>query len=995
MTLALALLGPMHVTLDGQSVTGFKYDKVRALLAYLAVEADRPHERQALLGMLWPDLPEDAARNNLRQTLLTLREAIGDRAAQPPFLLTSRATIQFNRASDHWLDVSAFTALLAACERHAHANAASCKACAQRLQQTVDLYRGPFLAEFFLPDSEAFEEWAVLKREGLHRLLLTALERLVAYHERRGQYERALGCAQRLLALDPWREEIHRDAIRLHLLNGERSAALEQFAQCRRVLADELGLEPEPETQALYEHIRDGHAHRAGALSLPSARRHTLPSQPTPFVGREAELAEIGRMLDSGECRLLTLIGPGGIGKTRLALQAATERVDTFVDGVFFVPLAGLPTADMLGGTLATALELESGAAADLRAQLLHYLRDKELLLVLDNFEHLLDGTELLTDILHHAPEVTLLVTSRARLNLRAEWLFDVPGLPLPYVPSRDEPVHEATATNDAVQLFVQSARRVCTGFTLTIHNQASVVQICRLVAGMPLAIELAAALVRALSCMEIAQELERGSAFLTTTARDTPARHRSLRAVFEHSWQLLPGEEQRTLRRLAVFRGGFRREAAEELGGATLTELTSLIDTSLIRYNRVGRYDLHELVRQYAEAKLVSADEDQPIRRRYADYYLKLAETAETHFFDAEQQTWLTRLEEEHDNLRTVLQWALGAGALETALRLAGALTRFWAIRGHLGEGRNWLEQALKQPGRDDISTHVRLKALNGAGTLARLQGDLVGASQWLNACLALSRIANETRWSAIALNALGLVARFQGDLTRATALYEESLALSRAVGDQRSIVNALANLASVVNIQGNHERAAMLYEESLAFSRAAGDKLGIAADLNNLGNAVFELGEYDRAWALYEESRALYAASGDQYGVSLALCNLGDLAHHRGHTEHAQAYLAESLALAHTLSNNLGCIEALEKLAWLAVTWGVPERAAQLWGAAEQQRATLGAARSPQEAAEHATRMQSARALLDEAAFAAAWAKGQSMSLEAAVAFAQGGDV
>ncbi len=989
--LSLALLGPLYAALDDQPITGFKYDKVRALLAYLMVEADRPHERQALLGLLWPELPEEAARNNLRQTLLTLRDAIGDRSADPPFLLASRTTIQFNLQSDHYLDVATFLNLIGECERHPHASASSCNACARRLQQAVALYRGPFLAEFFLPDSEAFEAWAVVKREQLQRRLLAALSWLITYHERRGAYAAALEHAHHRLAVDPWSEECHRDVMRLQMLCGDRGAALAQYEQCRQLLNEAFGVAPDAETTALFHQIQRAPADEAPALQrlrLPAARRHNLPAPTTAFVGREEELAAIGRLLDDETCRLLTLTGPGGIGKTRLALQAAAERLDTFADGVCFVALADLPSADLLVGELAAALGIELGASTDPRSLLIEQLSKRELLLVLDNFEHLLAGASLLSAIAASAPDVTLLVTSRERLNLHGEWVYSIEGLPLPAYSDGGDPPLAQLAANDAVQLFVQSARRARADFALTASNAKDVAQICRLTAGMPLAIELAASWLRALSCAELVQELEHSAAFLSAAARDGPDRHRSLATVFEHSWQRLAGHEQRALRQIAVFSGGFRRDAAREICGATLEILKELVDRSLLRHSLEGRYELHELIRQYAAQQLALAGEDGQVRRQHAVYFRALAERAEPELLGPEQQRWLARLDEEHDNLRAALRWALGGG-IEEALAIGGALPRYWATRGFFNEGRHWLEQALAHPDRDAAPAEIRLRALNAAGTLARLQGDLARAQQHLEECLSLSRASEAQRWSAVALNALGLVARRQGDSHRAACLYEESIALSREAGDRRTLINAISNLAGVLNAQGDHARAAELYEESLAFSREAGDQLGIAADLNNLANAVFDLGNYPRARALYEESLELYRAGGDLYGVSLALYNLGDLAHREGQPDRAGAYLCEGLAIALSQHNRLACAEYLEKLAALAASQGVPEHAARLWGAAEREREALGAARPPEHAEAHATEVGAARAAAGASAFSAAWAAGRALQLEDAVAY------
>jgi predicted ATPase/DNA-binding SARP family transcriptional activator len=988
-SLSLALLGALRVSRDGKPVSGFESARVRALLAYLAVEADRPHQRDALAALLWPEQPDQAARSNLRQALANLRLALGDRAAAPPFLLVSRDTIQFNRASDHTLDSADFLALLAACQAHPHRRLEACASCAARLERAAALYVGHFLEGFFISDSVPFDEWATLRREDLHQRASAALATLTAYHERRGSYEAARRYAQRQLELDPWREEAHRQLMRVLLLSGERSAALAQYEACRRVLDEELGVEPDAETTALYEQIRSSQAQTAreeARAPLSACADPTLPLQPTSFVGREAELAELADMLESAACRMITIVGAGGVGKTRLALEVASRQTHAFADGVVFVALAGLSSADFLLSALADALGITLRAQGDPKAQLLEQLRGKELLLVLDNFEHLLEATTLLAELLRGAPGLTLLVTSRERLDLQWEWVFDIAGLSYP-------PEQEAARleTFSAVQLFKQRARQVRRHFALAGDEGQAVARICRLFEGIPLGIELAAAAVREQSCAEIAERIGSSITHLATSARDVPARHRSMRAVFDHSWQLLSLEERRAFRQASVFRGGFTAEAATVAGGSP-EALATLTAKSLLRRLPSDRYDMHEAVRQYAEWQLREAGELEQTRDRHLLYMLALAEAAEPELVGPEQKSWLNRLDAEHDNMRAALQWALAGAEPQPVLRLSGALMRFWAVRGHLSEGRRWMEQILAHRGYSAAPVPLRLKGLNAAGMLTRLQGDYAQSKALLEGCLELARENGETRWVAIALNALGLVARRQGDPDKAARLYEESLVLARQVGDRLGTVNALANLAGVVNAQGDRERARGLYEESLAYSREAGDRLGIAADLNNLANVVFDLGDYGRARGLYEESHALYREGGDQYGQSLTLFNLGDLAIRTGDHERARANLTEGLALSQVLGDNARCAEYLERLALLAANQRDPVRAARLWGAAAALREALGAAHSPHEIADHEREVQVARAQLDEATFAAAWEAGRALSLEQAVAEALG---
>lgn len=987
--LVLSFLGSWQVSVDGQLLTGFESGKVRALLTYLAVESDRPHYRTTLAGLLWPEMPETGALSNLRQALANLRKVIGDTAAQSPFLLVARETVQFNRASDYSLDLADLTALLAACDRHRHRRIETCNACAARLKQATDLYRGNFLEGFSLSGSPEFEEWALLWRERLGQQALDALGRLADYAERRGVLDLARRVLARQIELEAWHEEAHRRLMRVLDRSGQRTAALAQFEICRRALAEGLGVEPAAETRALYEQIK-AKAHGPITAEAKTVLRD-WPHPATPLFGRETEMAEVAELLANPDCRLLTLLGPGGIGKTRLAIAAAAEQAWTYKHGAVFVGLASLSSAEYLASAFAQALDLSFSGQADLREQLVGALREQEMLIVLDNFEHLLpaahrrheqadfaNGLGLVTDLIASAPGVQFLVTSRERLNVQSEWLYTLHGL---LYPDAGHPERRAEAFG-AVQLFSHGTRRVRPGFELSDAEAPVIARICRMLGGLPLAIELAAAWTHVFSSTEIAAEIERSLAFLSSTLRDIPERHRSLRAVFDHSWKLLTPEEQMAFRSQSVFRGGFEGEAAETVGGATRLLLAALADKSLLRRESAGRYDMHEVMRQYADEKLREAGKVEETRERHLAYFAALAETAEPELIGAEQTAWLERLERDHDNIRSALEWAFQNGAIESAARLSASLWRFWYARGHLREGLKWLDAVLAQS--VSVSKPARAKALHGAGVLTWSQSDYARATALFGESLALWQELGDKGGMARALNSLGVLASDQGDYARAQSFYEQSLALQRVLGDTAGVAAALTNLGLLALERGDKNQAHAPLEESLALYRELNDRSGIALALNNLGLLAMGQGNPAQARILLGESLALCREQADPWSVADVLNNLGSVALAQGNAGEARSSFQESLVLLKDLGVKSAVAACLEGLARVAVMQGQKVRAARLAGAAEAVRERIQVPRSPDERSAYAPAIAKMRDQLDQANFAKAWAEGQALSIE-----------
>ena len=580
--LHLRLLGSCEILLP-EGPVHLETVKTRALLIYLVLNPG-PQSRHKLTGLLWGDLPEARARRNLRHALWDLRRNLS--SPTQPLLLTDRENVRFNPRLSYWCDVPRFQAACAQLEAMPLLSMAELGS----LRRAIELYRGDFLEGFFVADAPAFQEWALLEREHLRSLAIQAFQRLVRGYAARNQALAALDCAQRLLDLDPWREETHRWIMRLWAVLGQRDAAMEQYESCRRLLARTFGVEPSPETQRLLAQIR------LGALSPPVSH---LPGPATPFVDRTQELADLCALLGDPSCRLLTVTGLGGVGKSRLALEAAARQASSFLHGVCYVDLHALHEPQELPRALLRSLGLALAQGNDAQALLLAHLRERQTLLFLDGYEQRLAGAPFLAQILEAGPEIKLLVTSQERLHLQGEWVFHLDGLACPPTATGTDPT-----SFGAVQLFLQVARRACPGFQVGPEDWGHLVRICQLTGGHPLAIEMAAAWVRLLPLAEIEEQIACHLDFLASSLHDLPERHRSVQAIFDRSWDLLTAQEQDTLRQLSRHQGSFRLTEAAELTGVSLAVLSALVDKSLLQRTSAGRYRLPELLRQYIQER-------------------------------------------------------------------------------------------------------------------------------------------------------------------------------------------------------------------------------------------------------------------------------------------------------------------------------------------------------------------------------------------------------
>jgi predicted ATPase/DNA-binding CsgD family transcriptional regulator len=765
---------------------------------------------------------------------------------------------------------------------------------------------------------------------------------------------------------------------------------------------------------------------------------NNLPVQPTPLVGRVREVGVVCELMRRDEVRLVTLTGPGGIGKTRLGLHMANELNESFAGEVFFVDLAPLSNPSLVISTIAQILGIQEAAGQPLLERLKEGLRQKQLLLLLDNFEQVLSAAVQIADLLSACPRLKVLVTSRERLHVRVEHEFAVPPLALP------DPNHlpelGVLAQSEAVALFLERAQATKPDFQLAPANAPAIVEICIRLDGLPLAIELAAARIKLLPPQALLERLGQRLQVLTSGARDVPVRHQTLRHTIAWSYDLLNAEEQLLFRRLSVFVGGCTFEAVEAVStasgdtdAAVLEGMASLLDKSLLqRIERDGeepRFGMLETIREYGLEVLASGGEAQATRAAHAAYYLALAEQAEPELNGPQQISWFERLEREHDNLRAALSWLLEQGSdtknKELALRLSGILMQFWSLRGYVSEGRKWVKQAL-EISRGERSAE-RAKALIAAGSLATLQDDFgqaealcgegltlfrelgdrwgsaIALSIWgyaammksnyaqartlLEEALALSREVGDTWGSTLALNFLASVLFYQGEYARAQALLEESLMLSKVAGNVRDCSTSLVLLGLVLLSQGDLAQAQARLEESLAASREVGYKRNIGVSIYFLGLVTFVQGDVNRARSLLEESLVFFKEVGEWGRAAEVLGSQGLITFSQGDYEAARALMEEGLKRSLELDYKWNIVGSLEALASVVAAQGEPVRAVWFMSAAQAGREAIGTPLPLYFQAMHEFTIASVHTQLGEQAFAAAWAEGRTMTPEQAL--------
>ncbi len=940
--LKLICLGAPQVWLDETLLSTRLSSKGLALFMYLAFTG-QSHSRDLLADLLWSELPNQQARSNLRYLLPELRKVVGD------YLLITPQTIGFNRQTAYWLDSEVLQTTLATPPAAVSTVA---------LQAALDLYQEEFLAGFSVRNAPVFEAWLVQQRALFHDLAMQGLYTLAERYQQVGNLQAGLAIIQRLLQWEPWHEAAHRLQMQLLAATGQRAAALAQYVLCRRTLVDELGVEPEPATTALYEQIRNGAfapqpnwqrdmvkldevitAREAPDQPLPLPAPpaavqpipHNLPSQLTPFIGREAEIAELHANLLKPAHRLLTLVGEGGVGKTRLALAVAQAILDASAtwpenstakssapqwrDGVWFVLLSGLTVTgdltDQLAIAVAKAVGWQFSGRQSLLDQLTTYLRNKALLLLFDNAEHLLpDIGDFLVALLQRCPHITLLVTSRHTLSLQAEIVWRVSGLAVPAGPEQARLTPAELTTYSSIALFVERASRIQRGFQVTAENATAIAVICQLVEGLPLAIELAAALTKQYTCTELYAALQNDYSILAVNFADLSPRHRSIQAMLDYSWRFLTPEEAATLAACSICIGGFTLAAASAVTGATPALLARLIDQSLLQ-THAGRFSMHELVRQYAAAQLARQPERQIASlARHAAYYMDLLSSLETALLvDVGAQDAVQR---ELDNIRSAWDWSVEQGNIVLLARGATSLQCFYRLMGLYREGLYYLETAITAvrlvlaatPGAAE-ALHLLAALLCYTAQFYRYSGKVEMGESAAKEALDLGQRLGKPALQALAYHKLARLAQVRGNFSAMRTFAEQGCTQARQTLLPRLIAECLNDFGLSFSLFGEPLAATPHFHEALAWLRQAPDRYLEARVISNLGFISLSGHEYQAAYHYLQQALTLKRLLRYHEDIVITLLFSGDLWMALGAYAAAAQEQAEILAILRMLHN------------------------------------------------------------------------------------------
>lgn len=924
--LKIHCFGYLKIEKDGEVITQFDTDKARVLLVYLAIEHQRPVPRSYLAGLFWSDLSEKQALQSLRQTLSILRKVLGDNGSENPIIQSERDHLRLNPAIPTWVDVLEFKRLLNQAYRHFQRQDQFHQLNFRLLKKALQLRAGDFLEKFSISGAPLFDEWVSIIREDLDHLTAEALNKLVQYYQKRGEFSLAKQTIQRILSITPWSESAHIMMMRHYAMDGQRSSFENQFHLLRKFLKEQIGVEPAPDTIAFYEEVRR-HRGKAPLFLYEASTPSKISGGESRFIGREMELDEITNLLVDPSCRLITLHGSGGIGKTSLAMELIRQQAGIYKDGIFFISLAGTNSNEELISALVDSLKIELMDSSNTLSRLRDYLRNKTMLLVLDNFEHLLENnksTRVLTEVIHHTLNIKILVTSRERLNLKEEWVYPLKGMSYPDRIESDE--IESQMKFDALALFYDRARQIQPDFKIDLQSISAVIHICQLLEGLPLGIELAASDVWSQSCQMIATKISNNLNSLNANASNISPRYRSLWANLDASWTLMENHQQEIFIRLGIFEEGISIRAAQTIGLASLDDLTRLVNQSLLQHDKQGQYKMHAVIRQYARERLHDSGFMAETQIAFIDYFTNylLDRQEKSKFFHQKQA--LDDIQAEIRNLKEAWEWILERKQTDKIDIFLEPLFQFFHIRSRYQEGMDFFQPGLDL--LDQIQAAEPLaqyeivsgRLLVMIGSLAHrlrqndkaryslekaaqifkehsLENDLaichsaledvyLRANEFVAAeYIALKNleyfhahpdITGEMR----ALNTMGLINLRQGKLNLARKYLHESVELGRKLEITRQLIVPLNYLGDIACNEGKYSKAVKLFQEGLKIATELEDFYQMAIVINNLASVYHVELDYRKASEMYSRSLGICRQIGDLDGEAIALANLGEVA-------------------------------------------------------------------------------------------------------------------
>ncbi|KPL06630.1 hypothetical protein AMJ86_07785 [bacterium SM23_57] len=952
--LEIYTFGSLAIRIDGKELRELGSRKAEAILVYLVVEGGN-HSRHSLAALFWPESSDSKALTSLRVALSTLRKYVGD------YLEICQNTIKIKTGSKIYLDCFDLETKLVQ----------------GQVDQALEIYRGDFLEGFYIQDAIVFEDWRLWEQERLRKIVVSTLQSTISTEIESGNLKHGQNLARQLLKLDDLNEFAHHQYMLSLALVGQRNGALTHYKKYQAILRDSLGIEPSSEIKFLSQQIAQ---EQITSRSKQVLSKHNLPSLKTAFIGREEEIIQLIQLLSRSACRLLTLVGPGGFGKTRLALKIASKIWQNFQDGAYFVHLENVSSTAYLVSAIARAIHFHIDdhiGEVDQTDQLLDFLADQSILIILDGYEHLIPDVRLVDYLLQKCPCIKLLVTSRQKLNLKSEFIYPIQGL---YLPKENQ--EERIDNTDSLRLFIDRAQQANTGFKPSQDELSGIVRICRLVEGMPLGIELAATWIPILSCQEIADEIEKNLDFLESTKPDVPERHRSLRAIFDYSWDELTADQKETLSKLSVFQGGFSRQSASSITNTNLSQLVALLNKSLLRKNPGGRMDMHRSIQQYAAEKLENrTDQGYEVREKHAQFMLKLISDREHVLMGSGMVFARAEIRQELENVRAALSWAIDhweesairefiyqffvfllvngwhEGIIEEDILIKKILDRIGTqpenentmilsaqaqkafMLSNLGRheeseaiSRNIIEPLSRRRMKGELSVCVHNLGLN-----AILRGEIKTAIKQLTKAVELGEESGYITWPSYYLW-LGYAYYLLGEYEIGWDNFETCYDIYNSWGSSWGAAFALSKMGLAADGLGQYKIAMQNHREALEIFEETGDYTGKSYCLSRMSTGAYFLEEYDDAVAFGMDGYREFSKVGHRWGIIASQCRLGFAHIGRGDIPQAATLLYDALEGARKHNMIILCLHALAGLGCVFLRFGETDLGIRLFAFVQQ---------------------------------------------------------